>query len=290
MIKYAITLTIVLALPLILSGEPWKLDSDLNFSLTQSTYSSSWVGTELSNVTWLSSVNTSAEKQLKPWLQNKTTLKLAFGQTHLQKTNAVGDKYWAKPEKSTDKIDLESILRFTTNAWLDPFVAARMESQFIDLSDNTLTRVINPILFTETAGVIRTFVETDNNFLSTRFGAAFRENLDRDVLDAATNERDTYSTVDGGLEMVTEYKHNFSPIDANLKSRLQVYQALFNSKKDELNEDWKSPDMMWENVLTAKLWKMLTVSATFEARYEKEAVHELQWKQLLGLGFSFSLL
>lgn len=282
-------LAILLLLPLALFAENWKLDSDLNVSLTQSTYSNSWQGTELSNITWVASSNSTAEKQLKPWLNNKTTLKLAFGQTHLQKEDTLGDLYWEHPSKSTDKIDLESVLRFTTQGWVDPFIAARMESQFLDRSDPALTRIVNPMLFTETAGIIRTFVNTDANYFSTRLGAAFREKLDREVLQADLT-RELETTVDGGLESVSEYKHVFSPLEANFKSRLQVYQALFNSKEDELpTDDWKSPDVVWENIFTTKLWGLLSANLTFEMRYEKEAIHEVQWKEILGLGLSYSL-
>lgn len=282
-------LAILLLLPLALFAENWKLDSDLNVSLTQSTYSNSWQGTELSNITWVASSNSTAEKQLKPWLNNKTTLKLAFGQTHLQKEDTLGELYWEHPSKSTDKIDLESVLRFTTQGWVDPFIAARMESQFLDRSDPALTRIVNPMLFTETAGIIRTFVNTDANYFSTRLGAAFREKLDREVLQADLT-RELETTVDGGLESVSEYKHVFSPLEANFKSRLQVYQALFNSKEDELpTDDWKSPDVVWENIFTTKLWGLLSANLTFEMRYEKEAIHEVQWKEILGLGLSYSL-
>jgi hypothetical protein len=281
---------LILILPVLLLAESWKLDSDINVSLTQSTYSDSWQGTELSNITWVAASNTSAEKQLKPWLNSKTTLKLAFGQTHLQKENALGELYWEKPGKSTDKIDLESVLRFTTQGWVDPFLAGRLESQFLDLSDPAKTRIVNPMLFTETAGIIRTFVNSDADYFSTRLGAAFREKLDRDVLQTDLITRKLESTVDGGLESVSEYKHSFAPLDANFKSRLQVYQALFNSKEDELaNDDWKSPDVVWENALTTKLWGLLSANLSFEMRYEKEQIHKVQWKEILGLGFSYSL-
>jgi hypothetical protein len=282
-------LSLVLLLPLALLSEPWILDSDISLTINQSTYSESWAGTELSNITWAAMSNSSAEKQLKPWLNNKTTLKLAFGQTHLQKQDAMNKYYWDKPVKSTDKIDLESVLRFTTQSWVDPFIAARMESQFLDLSDPALTRIINPMLFTETAGAIRTFTDTESNFFSSRLGAAFRQNVNREVLQTNLIDRETETSMDGGLEMVSEYKHMFSPMDANFKSRLQVYQALYNSKSDELNEDWKSPDVVWENVLTTKLWGLLSANVTFEMRYEKEQIHKVQWKEILGLGFSYSL-
>lgn len=288
--RYVLTGIFILAV-FALFGQGWILDSDISVSLTQSTYSDNWAGTELSNITWTALSNSSAEKQLKPWLHNKNTLKLAFGQTHLQKEDALGNKYWEHPQKSTDKIDLEGVLKFTLQSFVDPFLAARMESQFLDQSDPSLTRVVNPILFTETAGVMKTLMDSESNNLTARLGAAFRENLDRDRMNLVTNERELYTTVDGGLEFVSEYKHVFSPMEANFRSKLWVYQALFNSKEDELpNDDWKAADMVWENVFTTKLWGLLSANLTFEMRYEKEQIDQVQWKQILGLGFAYSLL
>jgi len=275
-----------------LQAETWKLDSNMSLTLSQSAFSDSWVGTELSNITWVANSTTTAEKQLKSWLQNKNTLKLAFGQTHNQKTrldaNMNPEKYWEHPEKSTDKIDFESMFRFTTQGWVDPFLAGRFESQFLDLSQAE-TRIVNPMLFTETAGIIRSFIDEENRLFTTRLGAAFREKIDRDVMISLT-EKETQTTVDGGLEMVSEYKQKIQmPLQMDFRSRLQLYQALFNSKSDELNEDWKSTDMVWENVLTTKLFGLVSANLIFELRYDKEQVAELQWKEMLGLGLSYTL-
>lgn len=275
-----------------LQAEAWKLDSNMSLTLSQSAFSDSWVGTELSNITWVANSTTTAEKQLKSWLQNKNTLKLAFGQTHNQKTrldaNMNPEKYWEHPEKSTDKIDFESMFRFTTQGWVDPFLAGRFESQFLDLSQAE-TRIVNPMLFTETAGIIRSFIDEENRLFTTRLGAAFREKIDRDVMISLT-EKETQTTVDGGLEMVSEYKQKIQmPLQMDFRSRLQLYQALFNSKSDELNEDWKSTDMVWENVLTTKLFGLVSANLIFELRYDKEQVAELQWKEMLGLGLSYTL-
>ena len=287
--KHYIMIIVILAVFAGLNAENWKLDSNMSITLTQSAYSDTWVGTELSNITWVANSTTTAEKQLKSWLQNKNTLKLAFGQTHNQKTDALGDNYWEHPEKSTDKIDLESMLRFTTQAWVDPFVAARFESQFLDLSQPE-TRIVNPMLFTETAGVIRSFIDEENRLFTTRLGAAFRENIDREVIIDAAGTQETQTTVDGGLEMVSEYKQKvMMPLEMNILSRLQLYQAIFNSKSDELNEDWKSTDMVWENTLSTKLFGLVSANLIFELRYDKEQVADLQWKEMLGLGLSYSL-
>lgn len=270
----------------------WEVDSDINLTLSQSAYSDSWQGTELSNITWLASSNTSLQKQMKDWLHNRNTLKMAFGQTHLQKTDAAGDKYWEDPEKSTDKIDLESLWRFTLQSWVDPFVAGRMESQFLDLTQEAAdnTRFLNPMLFTESAGVMRTFIDNEATIFNTRFGAAFRQNINRDQIDIS-GEKETLSTMDGGLEMVSELQKNINaPLKSTFRSRLQVFQALFNSESDDLEtDDWKSPDMVWENTLSTKLFGLVSANLLFELRYEKEQVHEMQWKQMLGLGISYTL-
>ena len=276
----------ILAAFTLLPAQTWKLDSNMSLTLSQSAFSDNWAGTELSNITWVANSTSTAEKQLADWLLNKNTLKLAFGQTHNQKTDEVSrDKYWEKPEKTTDKIDLESMFRFTTHTWVDPFLAGRFESQFLDLSQDE-ARLVNPMLFTETAGIIRSFIDEEHQLLTARLGAALRESVNRDVLIGTTKE--TQTTIDGGLEMVSEYTRKLKmPLEMDLRSRLQLYQALFNSKSDDLpNDNWKSLDMVWENIVSTKLFGMVSANLIFEPRYDKEQVSELQWKEMIGLGLS----
>jgi len=64
---------------------------------------------------------------------------------------------------------------------------------------------------------------------------------------------------------------------------------LFNSKSAELNEDWISTDMVWENSLSTKLFGMVGANLIFEMQYDKEQVADLQWKEMLGLGISYTL-
>lgn len=290
--KKTLIIMSLLILAYALNAEGWSTDADISLTLSQSAFSENWAGTELSNISWLANANASAEKQMKDWLHNRNTMKLAFGQTHLQKTNSLGDKYWEAPEKSTDKIDLESLWRFTLQTWVDPFMAGRLESQFLDLSqeDKDNTRFVNPMLFTETAGIMRTFIDTESMKFDSRLGAAFRQNVNRDQMDLALN-KETITTLDGGLEFVSELKKQINaPLQSTFRSRLQVYQAVFNSKEDDLpNDDWKSPDMVWENTLTTKLFGLISANLLFEMRYDKEQVHEMQWKQMLGLGLSYNL-
>lgn len=288
--KHYSVLILVLLAALSLNAQTWTLKGDFNLNLTQNAYSNTWAGTEKGSITWVAGSNLSAEKALSPLFYNINSLKLAFGQTHQQAQNTAGDNYWAKPVKSTDKIDAEALVKMTMKAFVNPFAAVRMESQFIDLSDPSLTRLINPMLFTESAGVTRNFIENGNEVLSSRLGFAVRENLNRDVLMSLPDNRENVTTIDGGIESVTEYKNIFAPANVSFNSKLRIYQALFNSKSDDyLHEEWKSPDLNWENSVSFKLYKAVSLNLYLQTIYEKEQIAELQFKETMGLGFSYNL-
>jgi hypothetical protein len=284
-IKIIVLIFVVLLLVSSLFSENWKCTSNFNLALTQSAYSNSWAGTELGSVSWAASGNTTADKQLSSLILNKNTLKLAFGQTHSQKLNvATNKRYWAKPEKTTDKIDFESVFRFTLNGFVDPFASVRFESQFIDYSDMTNIRIINPSQITESAGIAKTLINKENENLNSRFGGAVRERVNR-------MKNSTYQENDAGLDFVTIYNLTYKPKDITFNSRLELFQSLYNSKsKDMPNNNWKATDVTWENTLGMKLYGLLTIGLYVETLYDKEQKKNVQFKETLGLGFSYQLL
>ncbi len=248
-------------------------------NLTQSQFSDNWAGSELSNITWTASMNNTAQKQLAEWLKNKNTLKLAFGQTHLQKEDLLGETYWEKPQKSTDQIAFESLMQFTLKTFVDPYLSLRADSQFLDEA-GTKTLVVNPILFTESAGIMKTIVDGEKTKLNARIGGAVRENWNRRV---------DGIPVDGGIEGIVEFKQIFGLLNASYNSRLSAYKALFKSDAVAGVDNWKAPDLKWENLLSLNLWKMLSLNLNLDFIYEKEQSPDIQWKEILGLGFSYSL-
>jgi hypothetical protein len=288
--NYLILLILIATLYFSLNAEPWKCTADANLFLSQSSYSNNWGGAGLSNLTWVASSNSTAEKQISAIMSDRTTLKLAFGQTHTQKVNANNQKYWQKPEKSTDQIDLESVLKFNFQIYVDPFISGRYESQFLDMSDPDNTKNFNPNRFTESAGLARTFIKQDDQNLNARIGAAFRQSIDREKLDPDSGNRSTYQTNDGGIEFIADYNKVIKSKDISYASKLRVYQALFNSKSKDLpNNNWKAPDMTWEHSINTKLWSIVSLNFYFELLYEKEQAKALQYKETLGLGVSYQL-
>lgn len=290
--KYFALIILIVCFTGLISAESWKIYSDASLSLAQSAYSDNWAGTELSSLTWFGNSNSYAEMQITRYMNSRTTLKLAFGQTHTQKTDEDGNKYWTKPDKTTDKIDLESVMKFTLGYYLDPYASVRMESQFLDYTQSSMdnTRIVNPVLFTESAGASKTLMKKENEDLNARLGLALRQYIDmHSVKTIFPKEFENLTTNDGGLEFVLEYNKTVDLTKSTFNSRLQVFQAMFNSKSDELNDDWKAPDLSWENSLNTKLFAFITASLYIQLKYEQEEVKAAQFKETLGMGFTFQL-
>jgi len=284
--------TLAIAMPLSIFAEPWTMAVDANLTLTQNAYSDNWVGGEVGAISWTFNSNSLAEKQLYTKVHNKNTLKLSFGQTHNQDKET---KAWAKPMKSTDLIDFESVFRFTLGGFVDPFASGRVGTQFLDASDLEKDRFLNPVTFTESFGVAKVLIKEEKREWTARFGPGLRQHLNRDVLDTLTNERETQTSNDGGIEFVTEFKTPLAQERITFASKLTVFKALFYSEADELKGQpsenyWKSPDVNWENTFTASITKYLMVNLYMQLLYDKEIKLGGRFKQTLSLGLTYKLI
>jgi hypothetical protein len=270
------------------SAEPWKLDANANLTTALNSYSNNWVGGEAGSFTWRSQFLGVAERQLSVKVNTKTTLKLEFGQSAVQEK---ASKRWLAPEKSTDLIDGEELLRFTLNTFVDPFASVRVISQFLDGSDKLLTRYINPVDVTEAIGVSRTFLKNESIDWSTRIGAAARQVIDRKKLDS-TGTRKTDVTKDGGVEFNMDLKAVNSGKWMTLLSSLRLYEALISSKADEFKgtdkeDDWRFPHVKWDNSLTLSLSKYLMVNITAYALFDRDINHDVRLKETFSAGVTY---
>lgn len=270
--------------------EGWKKTMDLSLTMTQNSYSDNWAGGEAGNISWVANANSGFEKQLSEKLNSKTTIKLAFGQTHSQDQQT---KKWASPQKSTDLIDIETLARLTLKLWVDPYLAFRFESQFLDASVPQLKRVINPKKLTESAGISRQFYKTEKNEFLSRLGFALRQIITQDIVDTTLEKTQTNSTNDGGFESVTDAKLILSDKISYI-SKLSLYKALFYSKSDELKgmpqeNYWKEPDVNWENTLSVAVAKYVTVSLYAQLLYDKEISKGGRFKETLSLGLTYKM-
>ncbi|OGJ85664.1 MAG: hypothetical protein A2268_16825 [Candidatus Raymondbacteria bacterium RifOxyA12_full_50_37] len=287
----SITATVlVLALTLAYGAEPWKLDINANVTTTINSYSDSWIGGEAGSFTWGSQFIGIAERQLQNKLNTKTTLKLQFGQTKVQNNTT---KRWGAPEKSTDLIDAEELLRYTTGAWFDPFASARVISQFQDNRDALIVRYVNPLDITEALGVSRTLRKNDIMDWSTRIGVAARQLVDRKHLDPANGKRTTDVTNDGGLELSMNLKAENAQKWLKFLSSLTLYEALLSSKAEEAQgtvaaDYWRYPHLKWENSLSLSLAKYIMLNVSAYAFYDRDISNKLRLKEIFSVGLTYN--
>ncbi|MFH1681621.1 MAG: hypothetical protein ABIH26_13395 [Candidatus Eisenbacteria bacterium] len=263
-----------------------SLESGLN--ITQSTYSDNWGGGDKGSVVWALITNGSLESQLNEKANTKSLVKLAFGQTHQQAVRTDGTRGWDKPEKSTDLVDLESILRFTLGWHVDPYVSGRFESQLQDVSDASgRTLYLNPLKFKESGGVAREFIKEENRELLSRFGFTFRQSSRKFFVDPTVgDETESEMTNDGGLEWVTDYRTKILDDQVSWTSKLGLYQPVFYSFSDILDglsaEDLAAAgapsdvadypmalDVDWENIFSTQITKYLSVNLYLRWIYDK---------------------
>jgi hypothetical protein len=213
-------------------------------------------------------------------------LHLAFGQTQDQNDS----RDWGHPEKSTDTIDYEGLLRFTVGAPVDPFFGFGFSSQFQDASDPSGRTInLNPMTFIQSAGIARRFINKEDEQLVTRAGFTFHENFRKSFVEAApSTTTESQSTTDGGFEWITDYSTRIFSERVAWTSRLSLYQPVFYSVKDDFDDidfsaladagivlDADSKDFTteaelgWENLLSTQITKLLSVNMYVEWQYDK---------------------
>ena len=258
----------------------WYPTLETGLSLTQSAYSDNWNGGDTGSLSWAAFINSTAEQQTSTKFNWWNSMKLAYGQTHLQSRQENGDLSWDAPDKSTDLIDLESIGRFTLGGWLDPYIALRGESQFQDLSDPFGRDVLfNPIKIRESAGVAHPWHKEGEHSVISRLGASARQNFRQSFiaeLDPSNEETELDVTQDAGIEFVTDARLDILEDKVKWTSRLGIYQPLFYSEKgdfedlasgqlaaagldSDLADFTTTVDMEWENMFSTKITKIISV-------------------------------
>lgn len=289
--KYVLTLVVLSVILFVFSvhGDPWTYSADASLLVNGSSYSSNWTGGESGTLSWKILSNSLAEKQITPKMNNKNTILLLFGQTYNQDAES---RTWSSPLEADDKIDLESVLRFTLGWVLDPVIAGRMQSQFYDNRDPDNSRYVNPISLNESFGVAKAIFKSEKNELIVRTGAGFKQLIDRGVLDSLGTQKTTNISNEGGLELVADLMTRFADDRITYKSKLSVFESLF--KKDgggDSDENyWRYPDIDWENTLSGEITKYLTVNLYLQLLYDREITEKPRYRQSISVGLTYKFL
>jgi hypothetical protein len=271
----------------------WKLTANSNILMSLNAYTRNWDGEENTAILYTAKIDAVAQRQFTEKINWKNTLKLAFGQTFDVEKDSTGDSTWMTTSKSTDLIDFESLAKLTIHTVVNPYLSARLISQFWDMPDNaageTSDRGINPIELTEALGASFQKVKNSQVDWSTRAGAATRQIIDRRKLDRGDN-----ATYDGGVEIVSLLDAKNKEKWLQFTSQLTLYEALLSSQADmkdpvtdEIINDWRYPDINWENTLVLSIAKYLMLNLYGQLKYDREIHRDARLKSTVSLGLTF---
>jgi len=167
--------------------------------------------------------------------------------------------------KSADEINLESVYTKKLSKYLNPFVAVTAKTQFLsgfqysDTSKTKISEFLDPGYFTQSAGL-------------TRLGVTLKE--------TATDIFPQESGLEVGVSSVTNYKRQFQE-NVIFSSKLDVFSDL---------EAFDRIDVLWENDLTLKVAKYITVTVEADLFYDKDISDKKQIRQTLAVGLTYTFL
>lgn len=273
---------------------PWQTVLEANLAAAQTSYSDNWVGGQSGSITWVANVHGVASKQLSSLIRTENELKLQFGQTHNQVDST---KKWESPVKSSDRIRFDTVWKFTLRAWVNPYAAGYVETEFYDATVPVKKQYLSPLEFSESAGISKDLVKAAKTKLTSRVGFALRQRTTKtSVLSVTTPGVYTTTTTqmnDGGIEWVTDFVQALNK-SLNYTSKLTVFKALFIGTNplgnDPVRKDyWKTPNMNWDNIVTAQVTKIVQVSLAWQLLYDKPISLAGRFRQTLALGIGWHL-
>jgi hypothetical protein len=205
----------------------------------------------------------------------ENTARIIYGQTKLSDLAS---------RKSSDEWKLETIYTYKLGTLINPFAAAAGWSQFTagykyddDAHTRTLTsEFFDPAYFTQTLGVgITPFPD-----FKERLGFTMKETFSADhgyADDAETASEIEDSKVEYGLSSVTEYQR-------------ALMENILGSTKLDVFVNFKGMDEIdgrWENKITAKVNKIVSVNFELELLYDKDLSEDTQTREGLSVGITF---
>ena len=289
----ALVLMMGLAVPALAADEVdkkigiWQQDVSVGLNMLQSSYSQNWNGGEKGSVNWTGNLDAKFEKQFTDLTNWRNTLKLAYGQSHKQNRDGNNQLYWAKPDKTDDIIDFESLFRWTPKGGWDPYVAVTFTSLFEDLSDGFgRAQNFNPMTFKESAGISRPWINTEDQQLMSRLGVAFIQNRRSFFIDdtGASTETTSENSTEVAGELITEYKTGVLDGRVDWQSKLTLSLPFVYSGKSTFEDDLDvvaaglpedvagystAMDVDWENTFTANITKVISVKLFVRWVYDK---------------------
>jgi hypothetical protein len=251
----------------------WKNSAAGSLNLSQA-YFDNWSKGGTDALTWeIRFEGAALEKRERYDWESKG--KAVYGQSRLQ---GLGTR------KAVDELMLETIYTYKWTTWLNPFAAARFQSQFAAgyaYNDSLGTRdrlsgPFDPSYLTQTLGLGRSWRDA----YKVRAGGTLKETFSAAAYgyadDEATPEVETFK-IEPGASFTAEIRQE---VMENILFT-SVFDVFANFKGAE------ETDVRWENALTAKVNRYVSANAALDALYDHDVSTRRQIRQSLSIGISF---
>ena len=256
------------------SEHGWKAEVTGSLSLTQASFSN-WAQGGDNSVAWQTSLKpifTRSEERFS-W-ENKG--KFLYGSSRVADLGT---------RKSADEIRFGTMYTRKLGIHLDPFFSATILTQFTPgytYANDVKTQVsdfLDPGYFTQSAGV----GYNRSDIIKTRLGATVKETVTSDFPIPYADNPDTpeieKTRIEAGITSTTEVKHRLAD-NLLLTSELILFSNLKGFNKIDLD---------WSSQVTAKVAKYVNVTLSVDLLYDHDIIDDLQIKEVLALGLTYSI-
>ncbi len=190
--------------------------------------------------------------------------------------------------KTDDKIDLESVLTYKIGTLINPFASVSLKTQFAEgvVYDaagiaTPVSNFFDPAYITQTVGVGYQPIPE----IKTRLGAALRETIANTYAAKYSDDLETTSEIEKtrveiGVESVTEVGWTMME-NVVFNAKLEIFMPVKHFDRTTVRSD---------NTLSAKVNKYLSVNLNIYLLSDPQIQARTQIKQMLALGFSYSLM
>lgn len=254
---------------------PWRHSLVSALTFTQVSYTN-WVQGGQSSLAYTVAVDGKSDRngETVKW---SSAYKLAFGQARLSGQGL---------RKTEDRIDLQSVLSYNGDAFLNPYAAMTLKTQFAEGikydaagQGTVVSKFFDPAYITQSAGMGYQPIPE----IKQRLGIALREVVTSQYTvysDNPTTSEIERIKVDGGIESVTEAEWKLDT-DVLLRAKLELFAPIKKPVEVVIRGD---------NTLTIKVGKFLTVNLNVQFINERQVSPRTQVKETLAIGLSYALL
>lgn len=253
----------------------WKHSLVTGLTLTQVSFTDWAQGGENALSYTIAADGKSADDELmSSWIN---AYKFAFGQTRLGNQGL---------RKSDDIIDLSTVFTYKLDAYVNPYAAATMKTQFakgfmypIPDSSVQVSAFFDPAFLTQSVGA---GYQSPDKAFRTRLGFGLREiitNSFNQYADDPTTPEIEKTSIDGGFESVTNFDWNMAE-NILFTTQLELFDPV--KRLDEVV-------VRSNTAITGKVNKYVTAIFSLQLINEKRITPRTQVKESIALGLSYTI-